>query len=234
MILWLNFAFLLESHRNDLKKIFRFFHLTNFELIDLFAEIVANTSDWRLFLNFFFQRFFSFESFVFVEISMILWSKFFVFFCIAKVILTKTHCVVLNVDFHVNDLVESNYFKINAFKNFQECVSSTYENLIIFDNCFSRNTVCVLAWNQEIKITETFCACIAIHFVSTFTFAHSSKKRESISCFFVCTFWEETSLRVSETKNKCIQQFVSTLFCVCTLFFAKLVACRVSQSYENL
>ena len=62
-------------------------------------------------------------------------------------------CFVQSVDFHVNDLIESNYCKINAFKNAfrrREFEKFIYEILLYF-----------LAWEQEIKFIEIlFVICI--------------------------------------------------------------------------
>ena len=58
--------------------------------------------------------------------------------CTAEIILArnKIYCFVLNVDFHTNDLVESNYRKINAFKNISKMrfVDESLKNLDNLEN----------------------------------------------------------------------------------------------------
>ena len=159
------------------------FAFDKFELIEIFAKIVTNTSNWRLFLDFFFKNLF--RSF-FVELSMILWLELFV-----------NLCVVLNIYFHANDLIESNCCKINVFKNISWI---RFVDVWKFDRfltvVFSWNIVCVLTWNQKIKFIDDFVNLYNDSFVSTFTFAHFSisKKRKNIFCFFVCIFWKKTNV----------------------------------------
>ena len=161
-----------------------------------------------------------------IEISMILWSKFLVNLLHCRDHLDeKIYCFVLDVDFHVNDLVKSNYCMINAFKN-----------------AFRRrlNSVCALAWNQKIKLIETSCVCrlskISNIFLDVirclcnnsrccictlvekitkffaFTSAHSERRRAIM--YKSRRFVRDLSYRrISETKTKrCTQQSASTSF----------------------
>ena len=122
---------------------------------------------------------------VFVEISIITWSKV---FCELLLISKRRHS-------------RERFSRIELLQNtcFQKSVSSMIENLIVstFILFFVWNFVNSLTWNQEIKFIKIFCVCITIHFVSMFTFAHFSisKKWEKIFCFCVCTLWEKTSLK---------------------------------------
>ena len=132
------------------------FSFDKFELIKTFVKIVAITSsNWRL-LQFFFQWFFSIKSFIMlVEISMYCDQNFLWFYRFAKIIMTRSriYYLILNVDFHTNDLVESNYCKIDVFKKMfrrREFERFIYETLLYS-----------LTWEQEIKFIEIlFVVCI--------------------------------------------------------------------------
>ena len=83
------------------------------------------------------------------------------------------------------------------------------EKLDCFDICYNNSCCCICTFIE--KITKFF----------VFTFAHFEKKR--VITFRFKRFVKDLFCkRINETKNICIQQSVSTSFCVCIL----LVACR--------
>ena len=96
------------------------FSFNKFELIDLFAKIVAKRQIddcfWIFFLNDFFlsSRLSCLLKFRWCYDQNSLWICRIDDIFFAK---NKTYCFVLNVDLHVNDLVELNYCKIIVFKN---------------------------------------------------------------------------------------------------------------------
>ena len=182
------------------------------------------TSDWRLLLNFFSQWFFSIEScllrFRWYYNQNFLWTCRIVNVIFAR---NKIYCFVLSDDFHANDLVESNCCKIDVFKN---TFRRRLKNWLSFDNCFSWNTACALAWNQEIKSIDVFCELvtlynlknfenifwcnsfrIAIRFVAS---AHSSRKRRNYFCFRVCTFWKKTSMNDNSWNVWFLSEYIIT------------------------
>ena len=89
------------------------FAFSRLELIETFAKIVANTSaNWRLFSRFFLNDFFLLSRLScllkflwYYDQNKMLWSLLFVY------------CLFRDVDFHTNDLIELNYYRINVFKN---------------------------------------------------------------------------------------------------------------------
>ena len=80
------------------------FAFDKFVLIETFAKIVAKRQIddcFEIFSQWFFHRI----------VCHVCWNFDDIMIC------DRIYCFVQNVDFHVNDLVESNWYKINIFKN---------------------------------------------------------------------------------------------------------------------
>ena len=203
----------------DFASLFDRIEMIRLKLIELFAKIVAIASKWRLLLKFFSQWFSNqivwtnrshFNMFA-VETK---WLKFRWYY-------DQNYCFVLNVDFHVNDLVESNYCKIDAFKK-------TFRRRLknwLFRHLFYLKS-----------LDESTIICLTIHVVA---FAHSSrklwnflflrlhilKKDELYSLYYnLWNVWFLFEYTITYKSRRFIQQFTST----------SSVACHMSQSFENL
>ena len=116
---------LLESHRNDLKNHYdRDFRIWQIRIDRNVCKNRRKTSNWRLLLNFLFQKFFSFV--VFAEISMILWSEFFV---------NLLRCFEHRFSrerFNRIELLQNRCFQ----KHFMNTFCRRWKAWSFFDNCF--------------------------------------------------------------------------------------------------
>ena len=159
VMIW--FLRLLEPHRNDLKSHVVIFASSKFELNvcrDRCNHVIRLTivfiSKWRLLQSLF--QWFSFgeiawsnhsscrifavettiddsaASIVFAEISMIMWLQV---FCELVELLRLFYCLFRDVDFRTNDLVESNCFRMNAFKSISSVRFVDVWKFDCFDNC---------------------------------------------------------------------------------------------------
>ena len=115
------FCIFVWSHRNNLKKYYnRDFRIWQIRFNRNVCENRRNYVKLTIvFKKIFFNDFLIKSFIVFVEFRWY-YNQNFLWICfVAKIFSTKNkiYCFVLNVDFYVNDLIESNYYKINVFKN---------------------------------------------------------------------------------------------------------------------
>ena len=108
-------AFLLQSHRNDLKNHYD----RDFRIWQTRIDRVVCRDRCTYAVSLSVTPFYIESSVVFAEISMYCDQSFLWICHIAEIILTrnKIYCFVLNVDLHANDLVESNCCRINALRS---------------------------------------------------------------------------------------------------------------------